>query len=357
MIAHAGESHLNPRLHQAPGYRIEPSGCPSATEIRLWHQAKDIELCLSQSAALVWSLCDGQRTLNEIEMLLADAYASDAETAEAIAADVERASETLIAHGALEWLSSEGYDIPILLYHKVAEAPPPGNTVWISRDMFAAQMAALSERGYVTVSLRDYLAYRAGLATPPPRPVILTFDDGYADVEREVRPILETYGFTATVFLVTQAIGARQRMDNSWDPPEAHYGVEMLLWSEVESLSRMGYELGSHTLTHPRLSAVGLDQAKRELTQSAAALHARLGEPPVAFAYPFGDGAGVPRIEALVQQTGYRVAVSTRPGIANTLTSDLWALPRVKITEADSPTDDDGFIARLSPFRSWVGVC
>jgi len=72
-----------------------------------------------------------------------------------------------------------------------------------------------------------------------------------------------------------------------------------------------------------------------------------LGAAPQVFAYPFGDGAGIPRIEALVQQAGYAAAVSTLPGVANTLASPIWALPRLRITEADTPGPGGSFLRRL----------
>lgn len=281
--------------------------------------------------------------------MLNDAYARDANSAQTIHADVEQAVEALLAQGALQWLSCVGYDIPILLYHKVAEVVPTGNSVWISQRRFAEQMGYLSASGYTTVSFQDYLAYRAGIASPPSRPVILTFDDGYADIVRIVRPILDQYGFTAAIFLVTDFIGTSQRMTNSWDPPEAHYGVEMLLWSEVSELAVAGYEFGAHTQSHPLLSMINLTRGRQEIAGSAADLRGHLGVQPRIFAYPFGDGAGLPRIETLVQEAGFAAAVSTHPGVANTLTSDIWALPRIKITDGDTlPPEQDIFSLRVS---------
>ncbi len=238
------------------------------------------------------------------------------------------------------------YSIPILLYHKVALTPPPGNAVWVSSHMFARQMATLSACGYVTVSFEDFLAYRAGTAEPPPRPVILTFDDGYESLYTTARLVLDHYGFKATAFLVTGHIGTNERMDNRWDPPEAQHAVPMLLWSEVAAMAANGHSFGSHTRRHPHLTAVDEERARQEVEGSAADLRAHL-RAPLAFAYPFGDGAGIPRIEALVQEAGHALAVSTLPGVANTLTSPIWALPRLRITEADTPGPGGSFLRRL----------
>lgn len=239
------------------------------------------------------------------------------------------------------------YDIPILLYHKVALTPPPGNAVWVSSHLFARQMAALSASGYVTVSFQDYLAYRAGAAEPPPRPLILTFDDGYESLYTIARLVLDHYGFKATACLVTGHIGSAERMDNRWDPPEAQHAVPMLRWPEVAAMAAGGHAFGSHTRHHPYLTAIGEDRAREEIEGSAADLRAYLGAAPQVFAYPFGDGAGIARLEALVQQAGYAVAVSTLPGVANTLTSPIWALPRLRVTEADTPGPGGSFLRRL----------
>jgi peptidoglycan/xylan/chitin deacetylase (PgdA/CDA1 family) len=338
------------RPHQVAGCRIDQAERPDADDFVLCHAAEHISLRVTSPTALVWSLCDGQRTIDDIISLLTEAYSEG----DGIGADVQQLLASLTEHSAVEWLATEGYDIPILVYHKVAEAPPPGNTVWISRRLFAEQLAALSAHGYVTVSFQDYLAYRSEAATPPPRPVILTFDDGYDSLYTIVRPILNEYGFKATVFLITKYIGTAERMDNHWDAPEAHYGVNMLLWPEVTTLAAEGYAFGSHTQSHPYLTAISETWAEQEIKQSAIDLQTHLGAPPYVFSYPFGDGAGIPHIEGLVQKAGYALAVSALLGLANTLTSDIWALPRIKITEANSLVPDfdrpgDFFLRKLDP--------
>jgi peptidoglycan/xylan/chitin deacetylase (PgdA/CDA1 family) len=346
------------RPHQVPGYQIHEVGTPD--KLTLSHPARGNILYVSPHTALIWGLCDGQRTVGDIIALLQEAYSGvDGKsnvipgTVEGtnIGADVGQVLDELAEHGTVELRATQGYDIPILVYLKVAETPPSNNSVWISKRLFAEQMAALSAHGYVAVSFQDYLAYRHGVATPPPRPVILTFDDGYESLYTIVRPILKGYDFTATVFLVTKYIGTHERLDNHWDIPEARYGAKMLLWSEVEALAAGGIAFGSHTQSHRYLTAIDETLAKQEIEASALELEAHLGARPIAFSYPFGDGAGIPRIEVLVQNAGYAVAVSTLPGIANTLTSGIWAIPRIKITGASMLTPDM-FLTKLNRERT-----
>jgi peptidoglycan/xylan/chitin deacetylase (PgdA/CDA1 family) len=319
------------QLHQVAGYQLDKQG--NADHLTLAHPGRRIRVNLSPLAALIWGLCDGQRTASDIVTLLSDAYSDVQVNHTEIRADVERVLNELIKYGAIEYRADQGYNVPILLYHKIAEVPPRGNTVWISRQTFADQMATLSAHGFVPVSFEDYIAFRRGTATPPQRPVIITFDDGYESVFTLVRPILKEHGFKATVFLVTQFIGTDDRFDNRWDEPEAHYGVKMLLWSEVAALATEGFDFGSHTSSHPYLTTINDALALRELDASACKLETHLGARPSVFSYPFGDGAGNPHIQALVQDAGYAAAVSTISGIANTLASNIWALPRIKMTE------------------------
>ena len=338
------------RPRQSVGYTlIRVAG---SNDFCLSHPTQTSVLRTNAIAAVIWSLCNGQRTVNDIVTLLSQAYPD----AHVINSDVQQTLTTLTQYGAIEWLAATGYDIPILLYHKVAPEPPPGNTVWISTRLFAEQMATLSAHGYVTVSFQDYLAYRSGAATPPPRPVILTFDDGYENFYTIARPILNRYGFKATVFLVTSQIGAKRHKDNRWDAPEAQHHVRMMIWPEVTILAEEGHSFGSHTRHHISLAAIREEQVRREIKESFTDLRAHLSAAPLVFSYPFGDGAGMTHIQTLVREAGYSAAVSTIAGIANTLTSNIWALPRLKITEADSITLDarrlgDSFLHKIAPQR------
>jgi peptidoglycan/xylan/chitin deacetylase (PgdA/CDA1 family) len=316
------------RPHPVPGCTLAQE--PEQDGFVLYHRGWRSLLRLNPLGALVWSLCDGQRSVEDITALLEEAYGSD----RAVRTGVQQVLGILAGHGALELLAQRSYDIPILLYHKVVASPPPGNTVWLSTRLFAEQMAALHAAGYHTVSLADYLSYRRGDAEPPAHPVILTLDDGYENQYRVARPILAQYGFRATVFLVTSHIGGGpERPDNRWEGPLAGDTVGMLLWSEAADLAATGYEIGSHSLSHPYLTTLEDETAEHEISRSAADVQAHLGLPTRFFAYPFGAGAGVPYLQGMVQRAGYAAAVATQTVVANTLSSPIWALPRLKVTE------------------------
>ena len=235
--------------------------------------------------------------------------------------------------GAVSAAQRETFDLPILAYHKVADAPAPCSSIWVTRQVFARQMAALHAYGYIAVSFRDIVHFKTRGAALPPRPVILTFDDGYECVYSVARPILNRYGFKATCFLSTDYIGTVQRRDNSWDGGDSGCPSSMMLWQEAAAMLAEGHSFEAHTLSHPRLSALHPLQAYREMGGSKTEIESRLGAAVTCFAYPFGAGAGNTLLRFLAARAGYQAAVSYKTGMASLANSDIMALPRIKITQ------------------------
>src|SRR2546430_10265195 len=108
--------------------------------------------------------------------------------------------------------------LPILLYHKIDRIPAGARypRSYVTPERFDAQLAFLRRRGYESVSFVDYLGYRRGAGRLPRRPVIVTFDDGYRSNRDVALPLLQQYGFRATIFLVAERIGGT----NTWEPDE-----------------------------------------------------------------------------------------------------------------------------------------
>jgi peptidoglycan/xylan/chitin deacetylase (PgdA/CDA1 family) len=185
-------------------------------------------------------------------------------------------------------------------------------------------MAALNAYGYDTVSLRDYLDFRTGSATPPDRPVILTFDDHHRSVYTMARPILNNKAMTMTFFITTNFI----TNIGQW---------ESITWNEVRQFRDEGHAIESHSVNHPDLTTIPEDEAWQEILNSRLEIGDRLGAPAQFFAYPSGRGATDPVIQALVRDAGYKAAVAAWPDrLANTVDSDPWALPRIAIREDHS---------------------
>lgn len=210
--------------------------------------------------------------------------------------------------------------VPILMYHHIAEAGATADAV--RRDLsvspadFAAQLAYLAEHGYRTISLSDLLAHLQTGAPLPARPIILTFDDGYADNYIHAFPLLRQRGFHGTFFIITDFLDK-----NGY-----------LTWEQVKEMHGAGMEIGSHTLDHPDLTRLPPQQALRQLRESRLVLEDRLGKPVLFLSYP--SGKYNPALIRLVQEAGYQAAVATTYGDTHTI-GQAFRLARVRIRGSD----------------------
>ena len=138
--------------------------------------------------------------------------------------------------------------VPVLMYHEIARPAETTSRLAVPPDAFAEQLAYLHGEGFTTVTVAELRAVLAGGAGPlPDRTIVLTFDDGYEDFHRRAMPLLDRYGFTATVFVTTgwiQDAGARSAPRRPG---------RMLSWSQIEEAAHAGFEVGAHSRTHPQL--------------------------------------------------------------------------------------------------------
>src|SRR5262249_1366297 len=146
-----------------------------------------------------------------------------------------------------------------------------------SPDVFLAQMKWLKNMGYHSINLSEMLA---GLlsGSDMSRSVVITFDDGYRDFLTNGYVALKQCGFTATVFLVTDRIRST---------PTRFEGVDYLTWQEVRELHSQGIQFGSHTVTHPDLRSLDLDQIDYEVGCAKEVIEQELSTPIESFSYPF----------------------------------------------------------------------
>ncbi|MDD2755061.1 MAG: polysaccharide deacetylase family protein [Methanothrix sp.] len=232
--------------------------------------------------------------------------------------------------------SRETCNLPILAYHKVTDMPYPCDSAWITQEVFSQQMAALHAYGYTTVSFIDIVNFKKKCIALPSRPIILTFDDGYECVYRLIRPILNKFGFKATCFLCPDYIGIEDRYDNSWDVGDSGWPTSMMLWKEAAIMEAEGHFCEAHSLSHPHLNTANPWKAYREIAGAKKEIEKRLNKAVTCFAYPFGDGVDSSFLRFLVSHSGYKAAVSYNSGMADPATSDIMALPRIKITQEHS---------------------
>ena len=210
------------------------------------------------------------------------------------------------------------------MYHKVDRMPPGARYLrnYVLPEQFEAQLAALARWGYRTVSFGDWLAYRRGVGSMPRRPIILTFDDGYRCTYDVAWPLLQRFGYTATVFLVSDLIGST----NAWD---VHEVQEPLLGAaEIAEMQGGGIEFESHTKTHAPLTMIAPDRAMAELTAARAALVTMLGAPVRVLCYPYGKNNAA--VRAMARQAGYEAAVMAGSRM-NSRRTDPFRLRRIGI--------------------------
>jgi peptidoglycan/xylan/chitin deacetylase (PgdA/CDA1 family) len=213
----------------------------------------------------------------------------------------------------------------VLMYHRIApDSSGRLAHLTIPPDRFAWQMAKLRDGGFAPQRQDEVAAWLVGRRTLPRRAVVITFDDAYADNTAHAFPILESHRMPAVTFVVTGKLGGR----NDWDDGAASW--PLMDGQAVRDWTRRGQEFGAHGRRHRSL--VGLDDAALadEIDGSHADLSALLGQPPLAFAYPYGDEEE--RVRSLTARR-FPVAYGTREG-RNKSGTDATALRRTGVLPA-----------------------
>lgn len=201
-------------------------------------------------------------------------------------------------------------DVPVLNYHKVDTL---NHALSVSPQEFEEQMEYLSKNEYNTITPDQLMAYLKHGKELPSKPIMITFDDGYLDNYTNAYPIMKKYGFTATIFVVTNLVGHDPRFIN---------------WEQAREMQNNGIVFGSHTVNHQSLTSLTAEEVTSELTQSREEIIRQLGKVPKYFAYPTGTYS--PVIKDLVRKAGYKAAFTIEYGQVGA-DSDLYALERIPI--------------------------
>ncbi|MEA2419735.1 MAG: hypothetical protein QOE60_1941 [Thermoleophilaceae bacterium] len=242
-------------------------------------------------------------------------------------------------------------DVLVLCYHAVSERFPAALSV--TPEAFERQLHLLSRAGYRGATFEDAMRSRSG------RTVAITFDDAYLSVLELGKPLLDAAGFPATVYAPTDYLDTPER-PLSWDGIEQWHGGEHerellpMSWDQLGGLAEGGWEIGSHTRTHPHLTEVDDETLRAELEESRATLEQRLGRPCRTLAYPYGDYDE--RVVAAAAAAGY-AAAGTLPARLHAEQPLAW--PRIGIYHGD---DERRFrlkvsrvMRRLRGSRLWRG--
>ena len=215
----------------------------------------------------------------------------------------------------------------ILMYHSICRFPNDPNKDSTSPERFQAQMHYLKRRNLRGVSMRELLrAVNSGNAKGL---VGLTFDDGYEDFLQTALPVIESFGFTATVFVVGSL-----PMETSW---EHQHGTKYpmprmkLLGTEgVREVAARGMEVGAHSMTHAKLSGLEPELLEEEVSGSRRVLSEVLGQAVEGFCYPYGsvDSAAI----RAVRRAHYAYACAVRSRVER----NAYDLARVPVSERDN---------------------
>ncbi|HET9897568.1 MAG TPA: polysaccharide deacetylase family protein [Streptosporangiaceae bacterium] len=237
--------------------------------------------------------------------------------------------------------------VPILMYHEISDEPVAASRLAVAPEAFARQLDYLHDSGRVPVTAGQIAsamsATRRGERGTelPAKPVVLTFDDGFADFHQAALPLLLRHGFTASVFVTTGWIAS--------SPPWPGGPAKMLSWGAIEEIAACGIEIGAHSIRHPELDRLDSGPLHRELAGSKHALEDRLGARVPGMAYPFGYSSRL--VRAMAAEVGYEYACT----VANRRASgsaDPFALPRLTVgRSASMPVFARSVASRRLPVR------
>jgi peptidoglycan/xylan/chitin deacetylase (PgdA/CDA1 family) len=219
-------------------------------------------------------------------------------------------------------------DLLVLCYHGISDSWPADEAV--TPAALEEHLEALLSRGYVGATLSQALT-----VPPAPRALVVSFDDAHRSVLEAAAPILAERGVPGTVFVPSAYATSGEPMGwqgyDGWLGTEHEEELRCMSWDELGGLAERGWEIGSHTRTHPRLSSLSDAEIESELRDSKSECEERLGEACRAFAYPYSDYD--PRAVEAVAAAGYALAVTVprRPAPPRPLE---W--PRVVVARGES---------------------
>ena len=204
--------------------------------------------------------------------------------------------------------------VPILMYHVIADPPAgaPFPQLYVSESEFAAQMRWLGRHGYHAVTQRAMWDHWHRGRPLPARPIVISFDDGYREVADSALPIMQAHGWPGVVNLTVKNLRVSGGL-SQW---------------RVRKLIDAGWELASHTQTHPDLPSLSGAALTAEVAGSRAILRSRFGVPVDFFCYPAGRYDG--HVIDAVRRAGYLGATTTVEGLARP--NEAYELERIRVS-------------------------
>lgn len=226
--------------------------------------------------------------------------------------------ETIMDNENLSWVKSAftnpkkqtTSNTPILMYHHVKNHLDSDDEIELGLSVpivnFTEQMKYLKNNGYKTISLNELFIDNQE------KNIVLTFDDGYQNVYKNAFPIMKNLGLSGTVFVITDFVGKDRYMN----------------WSELNELKKEGWQIESHTITHPNLTNIDSKSAWNQILNSKLEIEKNIKGNVQSFSYPAGKYND--EVVKLVKEAGYKNAVSTDRGIENTM-ENIYHLKRERV--------------------------
>jgi peptidoglycan/xylan/chitin deacetylase (PgdA/CDA1 family) len=237
--------------------------------------------------------------------------------------------------------------IPILMYHGIRDGMGlrhPYYETNTSPEMFEDHMQFLFDNGYTGLSLGAAIDCLRGRRVPD-KSVVITFDDGYSDFCETAMPILKRYRLSVTIFVVAGFVQGERFSRN---------GEQYMSWDDLREVACNRVEIGSHTMTHPKLYRLPRQQVRDEIERSKAVIEDKLTIPVHSFAYPYAfpgqDHGFVCQLRNSLREVGYSNGVCTTIGRAHRGLDELF-LPRLPINTHD---DVRLFDVKLTGGYDWL---
>lgn len=237
--------------------------------------------------------------------------------------------------------------LPVLMYHDLGLSVPGGPPdLTVAPEEFERQVMWLAGHGYTGISPLDWIQWRDKGKSLPEKPVLITFDDGYASVATHGLPVLERQGFGATVFVVTRRLG----LSNTWDQALGYPAIPLMSADEISRWAARGFEFGCHTRTHANLASLSEADIENEVVGSRDDLATIINHLPATFAYPWGS---FNKTAHNCVRNAFDLAFSTRRGL-NFRGTDLHLMRRSAVHANRSILD---FASRVMFGSNPAGRC
>jgi peptidoglycan/xylan/chitin deacetylase (PgdA/CDA1 family) len=196
-------------------------------------------------------------------------------------------------------------ELLVLCYHAIS--PTWSASLSVTPDAFERQISNLVRRGWTAATFTEVVR-----RTPEGKTVVLTFDDAFASVKTYALPVLRQLGVKATVFAPTDYISRQAPLAwpglEHWERSPDANELTAMTWDDLGELAELGWEIGSHSRTHPFLTSLDDDALAMELRESREECATRIGRPVTAIAYPYGDVDD--RVQERTRHAGYEAAAA-----------------------------------------------